>query len=55
MSLRARLLAATLALVALGLVVADVATYSALRSFLRGLRVSLGLVMWAHRDREGAL
>ena len=34
MSLRARLLAATLALVAFGLVVADVATYSALRSFL---------------------
>lgn len=34
MSLRARLLAATLALVAFGLVVADIATYSALRSFL---------------------
>jgi two-component system OmpR family sensor kinase len=34
MSLRARLLAASLVLVAIGLVVADVATYSALRSFL---------------------
>jgi hypothetical protein len=34
MSLRARLLAASLALVVLGLVVADVATYRALRSFL---------------------
>jgi len=34
MSLRARLLAATLALVACGLVAADVATYSALRAFL---------------------
>ncbi|MBW3668246.1 MAG: HAMP domain-containing protein [Actinobacteria bacterium] len=34
MSLRARLLAATLVLVALGLVVANIATYSALRSFL---------------------
>jgi two-component system OmpR family sensor kinase len=33
-SLRARLLVASLALVVLGLVVADVATYSALRSFL---------------------
>jgi two-component system OmpR family sensor kinase len=35
-SLRARLLAASLALVALGLLAADVATYSALRSFLYG-------------------
>src|SRR5688500_913948 len=34
MSLRARLLAASLVLVAAGLLVADVATYSALRSFL---------------------
>ena len=34
MSLRARLLAATLVLVAFGLVVANIATYSALRSFL---------------------
>ena len=34
MSLRARLLATLLLLVAIGLVVADVATYSALRSFL---------------------
>ena len=34
MSLRARLLATLLLLVAVGLVVADVATYSALRSFL---------------------
>jgi two-component system OmpR family sensor kinase len=34
MSLRARLLAASLVLVAIGLLVADVATYSALRSFL---------------------
>lgn len=35
-SLRSRLLAASLALVALGLLAADVATYSALRSFLYG-------------------
>ena len=53
MSLRARLLAATVVLVGLGLVVADVATYSALRAFLYDrLDAQLGA---AHRSVERAL
>jgi len=53
MSLRARLLLATLAVVLLGLLAADVATYSALRSFLYK-RVDVQLD-GAHRSVEGAL
>src|SRR5438874_1677525 len=53
MSLRVRLLAASLVLVAVGLAVADIATYSSLHSFLYS-RVDAQLD-GAHRSAERAL
>jgi two-component system OmpR family sensor kinase len=60
MSLRARLLAVTAVLVVVGLVVADVATYAALRSFLTdrvdgSLAASADILKHSHSFRPGGL